>query len=448
VEIVTHRGSRFQASRGRGGSHRLGGEGSEPNGDGLGLTGLLSHPETHLSHSATLPPSLPSRVDSRLSAGPPQAEDGAKASRPLAGAAAPFARPPVPPAGGHPVGGTYSAEAKPRLGSQYRNKSADLWKSGGYTRHALRYVAACEQGRWTIKTWPKANPEKVGYHQFECRSWRHAGKCRQWKGAQDFVRVKEALESREGWLYLVLTFDQSRWKNEWASYRGGGKMWNNRLRSSLTRKYGKIDYIQTWERHQSGFPHVNLVIHSKAMLGACTVEDCTHRRKVGSRVGLCAGYAALRQEIKRAAIDAGFGPVLWLEPMRTRDGLAGYMTKLSRELVGAGVKNQVPVNAPAHFRRLRASRDLLPPMHKNDKFTGELLQVPVERAAVFELQLQQALADMALSLDDVEVPEGPPFPSAGEIDLWRAGGSPVPLLPLTLFSGRLNPLFFERTIDE
>jgi len=437
VKTVPHREPGFQASRGRGGSHRPGGRGSKPKGDGLGLTRLADRSATPLSHSETLPPSLSLLVDSGASSAQPEADARAGGVRPPAGAAAPLARPSTSAAtGGHPEGGT-------KLGSQYYFKWADRSNSKGYIN---RSILACELGSWTVKTWRKDDPGKVGYRRFECRSWRHEGECRQWKGAQDFVRVKEALESRDGWLYLVLTFDQSRWKNEWSAYRGGGKMWHNRLRSLLIRKYGKIDYVQTWERHQSGFPHVNLVIHNKAMLTACAVEDCTHRRRVGSRVRLCAGYAALRQEIKQLAVRAGFGPVIWMEPMRGREALAGYVTKLSRELVGAGVKNQVPVNAPSHFRRLRASRGLLPPPHKNDKVTGELLKVPVEllkvpveRAEIFELQVQQALADMASRLDDVEVPERARIMPAGEIDLLSDRRSPIPLLPLTLFSRRLNP---------
>lgn len=75
------------------------------------------------------------------------------------------------------------------------------------------------------------------------------------------------------------------------------------------------------------------------------------------------------------AVAVGFGFRTWVEPLRpgAELTLAGYLTKLSRELTGAGFKDQVPVNAPPHFRRLRASRKLLPkPFHRKG-WTGILV---------------------------------------------------------------------------
>ena len=60
--------------------------------------------------------------------------------------------------------------------------------------------------------------------------------------------------------------------------------------------------------------------------------------------------------------------------------MAGYLTKLARELTGAGVKSQVPVNAPRHFRRIRASAKLLPPRKKNPDITGILHKMPLPSA--------------------------------------------------------------------
>lgn len=225
-----------------------------------------------------------------------------------------------------------------------------------------RSVYACAEGLWHLHLWHPKNPRKTQTRvPFRCRSWRHEGPCRQWKGAQDFVRVAQAVSSHNWWSYIVLTFAQRDWPSEWHQAKEGVKCWS-RLRKRFTRAFGSVLYIQTWERHQKRGFHVNLALSSSAVA-----------RAVG-RLSSPTSWEWLR----RHAEESGFGYICWAERLR-RDStaLAGYLTKLSRELTGAGVKNQVPVQAPPHFRRLRASRGLLPPVHKSD-FTGRLVQAPLE----------------------------------------------------------------------
>lgn len=241
------------------------------------------------------------------------------------------------------------AGAEPPLACQYRNKSTP--------RRRLRYVAACEAKAWSIVTWRRSDPGKKKVICFTCRSWRHEGSCRKWKGAQDFVRCREAIGSRSGWTYVVLTFDPRNWPGRDAAFKGGKVLWN-RLRSALIREFGPIDYLQTWEATRKGWPHVNILLHNATINGM--------------------RWKAFRQLLKLLAVRAGFGKVLWAEPMKHKDAMAGYIVKLANELTGAGVKNQVPVDAPKHFRRLRASRGLLPPAHKNPDITGEFVQAPKE----------------------------------------------------------------------
>lgn len=60
--------------------------------------------------------------------------------------------------------------------------------------------------------------------------------------------------------------------------------------------------------------------------------------------------------------------------------MAGYLVKLARELTGSARKDQVPVDAPSHFRRLRASRGLLPAAFTGSgEYTGEMRQKPKEQ---------------------------------------------------------------------
>ncbi|MGH7209789.1 MAG: hypothetical protein ACREIL_10450 [Nitrospiraceae bacterium] len=230
-------------------------------------------------------------------------------------------------------------------------------------KEPLKSIVACENKAWTVAYWPKGHNDQVRLRVFKCRNWRHPGECRLWKGAQDFVRIRDGLKARSGWLYVVLTFDPAKSKNEWAAYRSGVHKWD-RLRKRLTRLYGRIEYVQTWESTRKGWPHVNLVIHNEKLLEAYRTDP-----------------AAVERWFKDTAASCGFGWNVYLQEVYGQDSMAGYMTKLSRELVGAQHKDQVPENAPRHFRRIRASRGLLPPPHENPDVTGCLFMRPAAEVA-------------------------------------------------------------------
>lgn len=224
----------------------------------------------------------------------------------------------------------------------------------------MKYVAACEHGCWHLMLHPPGERSKVRPVPFRCRSWRHPGKCCEWKGAQDFVRVQEAIEKRDDWVYVVLTFAQSEWWDWRAQYRLAFPMWKI-MHKRLIREYGKLQYVQTWERHRKQGIHVNLLIGNPAVHLACESDAKEWQEDV--LVPMC--------------LDIGFGNRTHAECLRggSHASMAGYLTKLARELVGAGVKNQIPWDAPPHFRRLRASRGLLPPVYKSD-MTGWLSFTP------------------------------------------------------------------------
>jgi hypothetical protein len=101
-----------------------------------------------------------------------------------------------------------------------------------------------------------------------------------------------------------------------------------------------------------------------------------------------------------ACRDVGFGFCKWAEPLKDKERMAGYVTKLGLELTGAHHKDQVPVNAPKNFRRIRASRGLLPKRFKDDTITGQL----------FKLSLRAVLEQMN---GTGEVPDPEAFFSQG-----------------------------------
>jgi hypothetical protein len=217
------------------------------------------------------------------------------------------------------------------------------------------YITACECQAWSLKVWPKDHPEQATQVPFKCRSWRHGGDCRLWKGAQDFARIKEAMEKHSHWSHLCLTFQNQSKSTPFELFKVAIYCWS-RLRKRIIREYGDIQYIQTWERHKSGFPHVHIALSNIEM----------YEREFSG------GKETFDELIRNHAVESGFGKRGWLEPLRDQSAFAGYLTKLARELTGRGKDYQIPTNAPKHFRRLRASVGLLPPKHKNPDITGML----------------------------------------------------------------------------
>lgn len=222
-------------------------------------------------------------------------------------------------------------------------------------------VRACICQDWHLHVWSEEEPAIDRHIPWSCRSWRHEGECRLWKGAQDFVRISEAMTTRKNWTYIVLTFAQGDWPDKWQQYKQGVVLWS-KLRKRIVRKWGKFEYIQTWERHNKGGAHVNVVV-SNYDLHQAVIEDWREVR---------------RDWLEPHAVECGFGMRTWIEPIRGQVEMAGYMTKLSKELTGQIGKSQIPEDAPPHFRRIRASVRTLPPVRKSD-LTGRMVFCTLDR---------------------------------------------------------------------
>jgi hypothetical protein len=172
---------------------------------------------------------------------------------------------------------------------------------------------------------------------------------------------------------------------------------------ALSRRFGRIEYVQTWEQHRSGVPHVNVVLRAPSLLeyvdslGSKIPSKWTRERSAHpDRVVL-----RYRSEFRSLALRSGFGREVWIENAwtpkpgeeRPLSGLASYLVKLSRtlgveevgerrrgetlagELTRATSKpgDQTPIASPVGFRRIRASRGTLPPRYRGDpEWTGKL----------------------------------------------------------------------------
>ena len=239
-----------------------------------------------------------------------------------------------------------------------------------------RSAVACERAAWSLLTWRKADFDAAtgqlaqgaappAFQPFLCGSWRCA-RCRRWRGAVDWSRASCAILERPWWLYVVLTFDPARWASAEAAYLGAGKCWDEHLRQALRGRAAGFAYLQTWEATRAGWPHVNLLLTGDR-LRAWVESLGIARETTTSSMGLARSTLLprrWRRWLRAAALRSGFGPVVWAEVVAPENGaaLAGYLTKLARELVGEGGKDyQTPFEAPKGFRRLRASRGVLPP---------------------------------------------------------------------------------------
>lgn len=235
-------------------------------------------------------------------------------------------------------------------------------------------------GKRTLLLWRRgelADPIPV---ELRCKSWR-CPRCAWSVARSDYRRIEAGATSRPSWLYLVLTMDPSAHRSRWDAFRVAGELWDNRLRFRMQREWGKLEYVQTWEQHRSGWPHVNVLIRSDALLSHVAELGVEKREAAGPRGPRVALFPRWRTAwLARAAPAAGFGMRVWAELIEPRSSaaMAAYLAKVAGELTRSHLKggDQRPTEAPKGFRRLRASRGLLPPRSVS---TGEWTGVIAKR---------------------------------------------------------------------
>lgn len=265
-------------------------------------------------------------------------------------------------------------------------------------RHMLKSVSQCTRqgGRgWLLWLWASARPDLKLCCPYYCGSHRcvhpdgRPTDCARHNAAVMFARIKEALESYAAaqCLTMVLTIDRNGYyggkvhKDVSEAYRGLLKMFDafmHRLRRWIA-KMGWLPLRNEWvsvtEAHASGWPHVNvLIVHPQL---AQYVEDLRNEKL---NAGKSANAARLFDgELLGMLLDSGWGRQSSIEAVRSKDCMAAYIAKVTQHqdsMLGELAKlTQTPLNAPAHFRRLRSGKGFLPPRRCNPEWTGAFVRM-------------------------------------------------------------------------
>ena len=277
--------------------------------------------------------------------------------------------------------------------SKRRAKKLRAWnarKRPGPGRVVPRHVEHCSATGardWWIYTWKKAAPNKIQRAPYTCRSWR-CPSCREHEAAVTFARIKQAFKPLEamGVVFLVLTLDRDGyysgkpWKDPASAYRALSHMSRcflkrlNRLCVARGWPAPRSRWVAVVEAHRSGWPHVNLMIYCPEL----ALELERDRVLAVARGATQRESVLLSGELLYHATATGWGPQSTAERARSKDALAGYVTKLAGEAnwtTGELAKvTQSPVNAPVRFRRLRSGKGFLPPRYRDPTVSGTLVR--------------------------------------------------------------------------
>src|SRR5690242_11542378 len=144
----------------------------------------------------------------------------------------------------------------------------------GGKRYKAGSATACKARAWSVRQVNRQTGE-IRLLPFRCRSWR-CSRCAPQVNARDATRIETALGGLrlDELVFVTLTFDPKRWKSAESAWLHSKDCWK-RLTDRLRYRYGcgkgrarenaRIVYVQTWEQHANGWPHVHALVHCPAL---------------------------------------------------------------------------------------------------------------------------------------------------------------------------------------
>ena len=306
-----------------------------------------------------------------------------------------------------------------------------------FKRKLPRYIRACNEGKWSIVLWDKKDHSKRRVVKYKCNSWRDVASCRRrdptatreerrackccscHNSSVYFARLKASFaKSPHWWLTFLETIDQEEFTREHlktcrhcrkrldrfcviqAAYRALKGCWRNMMRY-LKRHFKDItNYVITVEQHKKDWPHMHVAMQSQSFYAAFQDEENANLlwnkwlKEANRRCGF--GYKLKLQNGRTVSTPA---------PVRSLEALSGYIVKaagIASEFADATEKDQLPLLAPRHFRRIRCSVGFLVPKIKNEEVTGQLVKAVASDVSM-ALEVEKELAATKSAKEFIEV---------------------------------------------
>jgi hypothetical protein len=233
-----------------------------------------------------------------------------------------------------------------------------------------RSVEACQNNQWHLKLYNKKTEEWLAA-PFRCLSWR-CKTCGSKIARRDYLRTFEAFQKHDQWAFLVLTLHVTKFQEKKLSNQFAYKVINKnfaKLRKRIEREYGRFEFVRVVERTPSNsFPHVNVVFHCPELFKQFDSDEKITKWN--------------KRWLTKHAKQSGFGVNHKIRFCENKQITANYLAKTGLFTTVAkevSKQTQVPFDAPSHFRRLGATRGLLPSINQklSSDWTGLLIKSPI-----------------------------------------------------------------------
>lgn len=246
-------------------------------------------------------------------------------------------------------------------------------------------VQRCLVGSWSWLV--ERDDGSLEVRPYTCGSWR-CPFCA-WRPARDLCeRLGATMRARDVRQLVFVTLTLPRDGDPYAAMGQLGRMsrllWK-RVRYDLgagegrARRRAPLAFAMVYEAHRDPrWLHGHAIVWSRALADRLRAggsfpswNERKGREERRFRYATTGGFA-------QAALAVGFGRVD-AQPVESAEAVAQYLAKLSRELSGGDRKGQLPILAPARFRRVRSTPGFLQRLDRaRTVAAAELVRAPAE----------------------------------------------------------------------